>query len=83
MLFTLVINYFNNTTFIFFVHFQTLFLDFGSVITEKDLKRRIKVKTAEKSVLTSIRVRPAPECWRLKYWTDMNTKTEVVVVLVV
>ena len=40
-------------------HFHTFFSDFSCEITKKGLKRRKKLKTAEKSVLTSFRVHAA------------------------
>ena len=42
---------------------MTVFVDFSCEITEKGLKLKKRLKTAEKSTLTSFRVRAAPTSW--------------------
>ena len=56
---------------VFFVHFQTFFSDFRREIIKKRFKINFKkLKMAEKSSLTSFRVRPAPKSWS-KYTTHI------------
>ena len=47
----------------FFVHFQMFFLNFRCEITEKFWNEQKRLKTTEKSVLTSFWLRAAPESW--------------------
>ena len=48
---------------VFFVPFQTFFVDFRREITEKDLKWTKKVEKRLKNVLTRFWVRAAPKSW--------------------
>ena len=56
--------------FIFFVHFQTFFVE-----PEKGLKSTKRLKTAEKSSLTSFQVLQAHESWS-KYITNKNVENK-------
>ena len=61
--------HFFSAVFNLFCSIQTFFSDFMAEINKKRLKKTKKLKTAEKSILTSFWVRAAPKSW-LKYTTN-------------